>query len=106
MAESLHQGLAQWIQCKLGSEKTIMLFWKSIFFSEHVLCVKPFRNLALQGFAKMIPVSSSARVTSVKFHKRLSLTYLETTRHIDGPGLPGSDKNGDIYKGTAKLCQL
>ena len=39
-------------------------------------------------------VSSSTRVTSVKFHKRLSLTHSLTTRHIDRTRRPGSDKNG------------
>ena len=38
-------------------------------------------------------VSSSARVTSVKFQQGVSLTELETTRPIDQtPGTPGSDE--------------
>ena len=41
-------------------------------------------------------VSSSAGVTSVKFHKRLSLTHsLRETRHIDRTRRPGSDNESD-----------
>ena len=44
-------------------------------------------------------VSSSARVTSVKFHKRLVVCDGQTTGPIDRtPGTPGSDKNVNIQK--------
>ena len=43
-------------------------------------------------------VSSSARVTSVKFAKGVSVCYLERSRPIDRtPGIPGSDKNDDDH---------
>ena len=43
-------------------------------------------------------VSSSARVTSVKFQQRLSVTHLQTTRHIDRTRRPGSDKKSMLSK--------
>ena len=48
--------------------------------------------------------SSSARVTSVKSAKSLSLTQLERTGPIDRtPGTPGSDKNGLSHYPTKRL---
>ena len=49
-------------------------------------------------------VSSSARVTSVKFAKGGSVSYLERSEPIDRtPGTPGSDKNvtnsSDLIRG-------
>ena len=50
-------------------------------------------------------VSSSARVTSVKFQKGIGLTQFERSRPIDRtPGIPGSDKN--MWKMSKKSVSL
>ena len=52
-------------------------------------------------------VSSSARVTSVKFQKGLGLSELETTEPIDrAPGTPGSDKNNPVVFSVGVLLPL
>ena len=59
-------------------------------------------------------VSSSARVTSVKFQKPLSVCQFETTGPIDRtPETPGSDKNRHLKskqvkksKKTSKILQM
>ena len=52
-------------------------------------------------------VSSSARVTSVKFHKPLLLTYsLPETRHIDRTRRPGSDKKNLFFPYSPKRIRF
>ena len=64
-----------------------------------VSCIATLPWIALLALSVCIElVSSSARVTSVKFHKGLSRTDGQTSGPIDRtPGLPGSDKNRVKY---------
>ena len=59
-----------------------------------VTCIATSPWIALLALSVSIEfVSSSARVTSAKFQKGVSVSYFETTGPIDRtPGIPGSDK--------------
>ena len=60
-----------------------------------VTCIATLPGITLLALSVSIElVSSSARVTSVKFHKRLVVCDGRTSGPIDRtPGTPGSDKN-------------
>ena len=70
MAESLHQGLAQWIQCKLGKQ----YLWKKVTFSrstgEHFLSLDSVLNtdnMSILGLttAHMVSWTPITQTTSV-----------------------------------------
>ena len=90
------------------------LNWLQIWTPGCVTCIVTLPCIALLALSVSIElVSSSARVTSVKFHKRLSVSLLERTGPIDRtPGTPGSDKNINIWifpvvlRNIAKHCEF